>query len=528
MSWEKVISKEELDKKQKTVFKKGSKQIVVLQAVNQIYAIDNRCPHEGYPLAQGNMDNEHCVLTCNWHNWKFDLKNGQCLTGGDNVRTYNTKIEDDYIFVDLSEPTKEEITQTILEGFKVAFLDRQYGRISRELSRLCFNRIDPLIALKKAIEWSYNKFEYGMTHAYAATADWLTFYSRQDDLENKLICLTEAIDHIAFDSLRYPTFAFTEETKTWDYDSFINAVEKEDEKTAISLILGALAEGKHFEDLEKALTHSALKHYNDFGHALIYVYKAGNLVKFLGYEVEKPLLLSLVRSLCYSTREDLLPEFKEYSNYLEKLTFVENGKKEVINSNLLFNKSVNDSMKFVVEKAQEVEKESIYEALLKSNCKNLLNYDTTYQFSYDKSINDNVGWLDFTHAITFSNAVRVLCTRYPEFWANGLLQIACFNGRNSHYLDLNLDEKKWLVTNEPDFWQELSERILDHGIAAPIFSAHLLKTAYAVKEECGANSDFTKQYLLSALNRFANSPIKAKHIRRTVRQSIELVSKDFK
>ena len=36
-----------------------------------VHAIDNRCPHEGYPLSQGARDG--CVLTCSWHNYKFDL-----------------------------------------------------------------------------------------------------------------------------------------------------------------------------------------------------------------------------------------------------------------------------------------------------------------------------------------------------------------------------------------------------------------------------------------------------------------------
>ena len=39
-------------------------------------------------------------------------------------------------------------------------------------------------------------------------------------------------------------------------------------KTAISLINGAIKEGKSFQDLEKVMTEAALAHYNDFGHSL--------------------------------------------------------------------------------------------------------------------------------------------------------------------------------------------------------------------------------------------------------------------
>src|SRR5262249_48271740 len=34
-----------------------------------VHALDDRCPHQGYPLSQGCVKDG--VLTCEWHNWKF-------------------------------------------------------------------------------------------------------------------------------------------------------------------------------------------------------------------------------------------------------------------------------------------------------------------------------------------------------------------------------------------------------------------------------------------------------------------------
>src|SRR5690348_12944849 len=50
----------------------NGKQILLLEVEGKTYAIANRCPHEGYPLSEGTL-NPGCLLTCNWHNWKFDL-----------------------------------------------------------------------------------------------------------------------------------------------------------------------------------------------------------------------------------------------------------------------------------------------------------------------------------------------------------------------------------------------------------------------------------------------------------------------
>ena len=67
------------------VFRSGPRQLALFQAGDETHAIDNRCPPEGYPLAQGTVD-ESCVLTCNGHNWKFNLDDGRCLLGRDHGR----------------------------------------------------------------------------------------------------------------------------------------------------------------------------------------------------------------------------------------------------------------------------------------------------------------------------------------------------------------------------------------------------------------------------------------------------------
>ena len=49
-----------------------------------------------------------CVLTCNWHNWKFRLEDGENLYGGDRLRTYPVEIRGDDIWIDLTEAPFEE------------------------------------------------------------------------------------------------------------------------------------------------------------------------------------------------------------------------------------------------------------------------------------------------------------------------------------------------------------------------------------------------------------------------------------
>jgi nitrite reductase (NADH) small subunit len=45
-----------------------------------ISAIDGICPHQGGPLAEGELVGS--VVTCPWHGWQFDVRSGQSLHSG--------------------------------------------------------------------------------------------------------------------------------------------------------------------------------------------------------------------------------------------------------------------------------------------------------------------------------------------------------------------------------------------------------------------------------------------------------------
>ena len=99
----KVADLADLDAKGLKVVKVGRKQIVLFKTDAGIYACNNRCPHEGYPLAEGHLA-DGCVLTCNWHNWKFDLESGETLIGGDRLRRYPVVVKGSEIWLDVGDP----------------------------------------------------------------------------------------------------------------------------------------------------------------------------------------------------------------------------------------------------------------------------------------------------------------------------------------------------------------------------------------------------------------------------------------
>ena len=280
-------------------------------------ACDNRCPHEGYPLSEGSLSTD-CVLTCNWHNWKFNLDTGDNLFGGDRLRTYPLEIRDGVIWIDLTEQPYAERYARMRNSLHDAFEDYSYDRMARETARLIKIGADPLDVLRFAIDWSWQKLEFGWTHAYAGMADWLMLYHKhRNSRELSLVCLVESISHVAYDVLRERDYPFSDagngDIEEFNEADFVDFIETENEAAAVAAIRAGIRSGLEFADFESALTRAALLHYNDFGHSLIYVTKAAVLIEQLGDVVMEPVLLSLVRGFVFASREDRIPEFRAYT-----------------------------------------------------------------------------------------------------------------------------------------------------------------------------------------------------------------------
>jgi nitrite reductase/ring-hydroxylating ferredoxin subunit len=67
-------SLEELKAKGRLVVHGRHRPILVIYDRGRVFALDNRCPHMGFPLERGSV--EDGILTCHWHHARFDLESG--------------------------------------------------------------------------------------------------------------------------------------------------------------------------------------------------------------------------------------------------------------------------------------------------------------------------------------------------------------------------------------------------------------------------------------------------------------------
>jgi nitrite reductase/ring-hydroxylating ferredoxin subunit len=516
------ISRATLEKNVRKLLKKDGKQILFLLSGDRVFAIANRCPHEGYPLSEG-TEGPGAVLTCNWHNWKFDLESGEALIGRDPVRTYKAEERDGEIYVDLSDPPPERLCARALKGLDAALADNDMARMAREVARLERAGFSAKAALVHAFDLLNDRLEDGMTHAHAAAADWLALAGRAPDDEHRFAAMLEPLGHLAWDTEGAGAFPYPPGVAPWDARAFVEAVEAEDETAAIARVRGALAEEIAYAELRPAFAEAALAHYADFGHCAIYTLKAGQLIERLGEDVAPSVLFALTRMLVRATREERIPEFRCYADVLKRWNG--HGTAAAMAYEFL-GLSINDILERALSSSSRSPRE-LYDALLGAAAWNLLHFDLAVERATENAIADNVSWLDFTHALTFANASRHLCGERPDLWPKALLQLALFIGRNKKYVTEQIDVGAWRVKDRGKFIAGEMATLYDHGLPEPIIACHRLKVLFALEDELATTPEAPwADTMCAAVNRYLNTPMKRHHGLRIAAQARDFVAKE--
>src|SRR5271167_3601419 len=91
-------SLEELKAKGRLVVHGAHRPILVVYDRGRVFALDNRCPHMGFPLDRGTVKDG--ILTCHWHHARFDLASGGTFDfWADDVRAFPAQTRDGEVWV---------------------------------------------------------------------------------------------------------------------------------------------------------------------------------------------------------------------------------------------------------------------------------------------------------------------------------------------------------------------------------------------------------------------------------------------
>ena len=109
--WYKVAEPHDMREREVRAVQAGSRTLALAFSGGRYGALDNACPHQGGPLAEGTIecDDGACLLRCPWHGWDFDPLTGKAAGGfDDGVPTFPVEVRDDGVYVAVREQTERQ------------------------------------------------------------------------------------------------------------------------------------------------------------------------------------------------------------------------------------------------------------------------------------------------------------------------------------------------------------------------------------------------------------------------------------
>ena len=96
--YHKALKFRDLPPGQSAAVRVGGRQIALFNVGGTIHATENRCPHSGGPLGEGELEGN--IVTCPLHQWRFDVTTGQCQhLPPVKLKRYEVKVENGEVFV---------------------------------------------------------------------------------------------------------------------------------------------------------------------------------------------------------------------------------------------------------------------------------------------------------------------------------------------------------------------------------------------------------------------------------------------
>ncbi|MGH2829394.1 MAG: Rieske (2Fe-2S) protein [Actinomycetota bacterium] len=415
--WVRATAVDDLPPAGGRLFTHFEKRISLFRTPGGIYATDNRCPHEGYALARGDVRDG--VLTCEWHNWKFRLDDGACLFGGENVRTYPVEIRDGQIFIDVEDPPAEQIMPELFASLIEALEEVDVGRMARDTMRLTRLGTPLAAVVREGARYGAPRVEYGWNHSLATLADCMNLAGVFDGALQSLP-VVQGLSVVSEAEVRRPIRPRPEPADVvgayGSVDRALKAyprlVEQEKAEEAEAVLRGALAAGASAGAVRRALLNAITDHFLGYGHPMIYCMKAFELLDVIGWEEADAVLGPLVPATVLATKYDRLPYMRQFLGAwrdagADMTALAARGNSgpfdEAAVRRALLDGSPAEAFHAVYEAlAQGAGVGRVIDATAGAASSRLGRFD----IDLDADDTNEWGWLDVTHTLTYIDALR--------------------------------------------------------------------------------------------------------------------------
>ncbi len=303
--------------------------IVLVHHEDEIYALDNRCPHMGFPLDRGSVQDG--ILTCHWHHARFDLCTGGSFDlWADDTPNFPVELRNGDVFVDVTprqDPVKHQ-RHRLAVG-----LERNLSLVVAKAAITLVDEAGDTLSPFAA------GLEFGARYRMEGWGQGLTMLTCFQNLlpslggEDRARALAHGLAAVASDSAgsspRFPVTPLPDGSpdlttlKQW----FRRFILVRDAEGAERCIITALRAGAGPQEMADILFSAATDfRYIDVGHPLDFTNKAFEALDIVGWEQAEAVLTSLVPGYASARR---MEESNAWRNPIDLIDLLEDARAQI-------------------------------------------------------------------------------------------------------------------------------------------------------------------------------------------------------
>jgi nitrite reductase/ring-hydroxylating ferredoxin subunit len=293
--------------------KVGTIPVVIFWHDDAAFAIEDRCPHLGFPLHQGTV--EAGLVTCHWHHARFDLVSGCTLDlWADDARGFDVRVRGGDVFVAARvHPDPVAHLQTRLrKGLE--------DNISLVIAKSVLGLLDAGVPASEVVRTG---MEFGVRYRGAGWGSGLTVLVAMANLlphlapHDQALALVHGLAFVADDTRNQaPRFVVGAlETDGVPFDRlqgwYRRFVDTRSSDAAERTLETALAEPGRFAEVEAMMFAAVTDHvFIDGGHTIDFTNKVFEAVEHLGKDAAGEILPTLVRQTSAASRSEEFGEWR--------------------------------------------------------------------------------------------------------------------------------------------------------------------------------------------------------------------------
>jgi len=391
---------------------------------DEVYAVDNRCPHMGFPLHRGTICDG--ILTCHWHHARFDLQTGGTFDQfADELRCFPISVSGDDVLVDLS-PQHDPVTHQ-----RKRLQDGLERDIPLVLAKATIELLDANPAgvdvFRAGLDFGVLRRGGGWFRGLTTLTCFMNLVPWLDPVD-RAAALYHGLADVASDSAMQPPHFLLEplpgrgpgarRLAVW----FRRFVDVRDAEGAERALVSAVRGGATQRELADMLFAAATDHrYLDGGHTLDFVNKALEALDITGWEPAEAVLASLPAQLA---RAERMEEANAWRNPVNLVALLEGTVGELPGALAAGSDKRGhwDDRAALVETILDGEASTIIDALLDALRDGASEVELTSAVSFAAATriarfptsNEFGDWDTALHTFTFANAVEQGLRRSPS------------------------------------------------------------------------------------------------------------------